>query len=65
MGLDINKDLKASSYTDVSMDDKANGYALPYIEALKAAGVTDDYGEGTYSPAGKVIGSKCVSPILV
>jgi glutaminase len=54
MGLDINKDLNTSSFTDVRMDDRANGYALPYIEALKAAGVTDGYGEGTYNPAGKV-----------
>ncbi|MGO4271760.1 hypothetical protein AB4Z22_18295 [Paenibacillus sp. TAF58] len=37
--------LKASSYTDVSMDDRANGYALLYIEALKTAGVTDGYGK--------------------
>ncbi|UJF33242.1 S-layer homology domain-containing protein [Paenibacillus hexagrammi] len=54
MGLDVNKDLKDSSFSDVSADDAANGYALPYIEALKSAGVTDGYGEGTYNPAGKV-----------
>ncbi|MEW9712984.1 S-layer homology domain-containing protein, partial [Paenibacillus sp. SI92] len=54
MGLDINKDLKTSSFSDVSVDDAANGYALPYIEALKTAGVTDGYAEGQYNPAGKV-----------
>ncbi|NEW08868.1 S-layer homology domain-containing protein [Paenibacillus sp. SYP-B3998] len=54
MGLDINKDLKTSSFTDVSVTDEANGYALPYIEALKTVGVTDGYGENTYNPAGKV-----------
>ncbi|MFC5448805.1 S-layer homology domain-containing protein [Paenibacillus aestuarii] len=54
MGLDVNKDLKTSSFSDVKSDDAANGYALPYIEALKTAGVTDGYGEGTYNPAGKV-----------
>ncbi|MCY9660484.1 S-layer homology domain-containing protein [Paenibacillus chondroitinus] len=54
MGLDVNKDLKTSSFTDVSIDDAANGYALPYIEALKTAGVTDGYAEGQYNPAGKV-----------
>ncbi|MBM7565309.1 S-layer homology domain-containing protein [Paenibacillus sacheonensis] len=53
-GLEVNKDLKTSSFTDVKADDIANGYALPYIEALKAAGITDGYGEGTYNPAGKV-----------
>jgi hypothetical protein len=54
MNLDVNKDLKTSSFTDVSVDDAANGYALPYIEALKTAGVTDGYAEGQYNPAGKV-----------
>ncbi|NRF93629.1 S-layer homology domain-containing protein [Paenibacillus frigoriresistens] len=54
LGVDINKDLKTSSFSDVKADDAANGYALPYIEALKTAGVTDGYGEGTYNPAGKV-----------
>jgi hypothetical protein len=54
MNLDVNKDLKTSSFTDVSVTDEANGYALPYIEALKTAGVTDGYAEGQYNPAGKV-----------
>ncbi|NQX71910.1 S-layer homology domain-containing protein [Paenibacillus alba] len=54
MGVEINKDLKTSSFSDVKSDDAANGYALPYIEALKTAGVTDGYAEGQYNPAGKV-----------
>ncbi|MDQ0891950.1 hypothetical protein QFZ81_007038 [Paenibacillus sp. V4I9] len=54
MGLEVNKDLKTSTFTDVSVTDAANGYALPYIEALKTAGVTDGYAEGQYNPAGKV-----------
>ncbi|EFM11067.1 S-layer domain protein [Paenibacillus curdlanolyticus YK9] len=53
-GIEVNKDLKTSSFSDVKADDAANGYALPYIEALKAAGVTEGYGAGTYNPAGKV-----------
>ncbi|WP_409343638.1 chitobiase/beta-hexosaminidase C-terminal domain-containing protein [Paenibacillus sp. MBLB4367] len=53
-GIEVNKDLKTSSFGDVKVDDAANGYALPFIEALKTAGVTDGYGEGTYNPAGKV-----------
>ncbi|CAM4388979.1 cell division septation protein DedD [Paenibacillus endophyticus] len=52
--LDVNKDLKTSSFTDVKSDDPANGYALPYIEALKKSGITDGSGEGTYNPAGQV-----------
>ncbi|WP_261303462.1 S-layer homology domain-containing protein [Paenibacillus andongensis] len=54
MGLEVNKDLKTSTFTDVSVTDAANGYALPYIEALKTAGVTDGYADGQYNPAGKV-----------
>ncbi|MBD0384196.1 S-layer homology domain-containing protein [Paenibacillus sedimenti] len=53
-GIEVNKDLKTSSFSDVKVDDAANGYALPFIEALKTAGITDGYGEGTYNPAGKV-----------
>ncbi|MGO4547994.1 S-layer homology domain-containing protein [Paenibacillus sp. 2TAB23] len=52
--LDVNKDLKTSSFTDVKSDDPANGYALPYIEALKKSGITDGFSEGTYNPAGQV-----------
>ena len=54
MGLDVNKDLQTSSFSDVSVTDPANGYALPYIEALKTAGVTDGVTDTTYNPAGKV-----------
>ncbi|BFT74283.1 S-layer homology domain-containing protein [Paenibacillus sp. P36] len=43
-----------SSFSDVSAADPANGYALPYIEALKKANLTDGFGEGTYNPAGEV-----------
>jgi hypothetical protein len=52
--LDVDKNAKTSSFTDVKADDPANGYALPYIEAVKAAGITDGYGEGSYNPAGEV-----------
>ncbi|WP_235947702.1 S-layer homology domain-containing protein [Paenibacillus glycinis] len=45
-GLNVNEDLKASSFVDVKASDPANGYALPYIEALKNAGITDGYGGG-------------------
>jgi hypothetical protein len=52
--LDVNQNVKTSTFSDVRADDPANGYALPYIEALKTAGITDGYGEGTYNPAGTV-----------
>ena len=41
-----------SSFTDVSSDDF--GYALPYIEAIKAAGITNGVGEGRFDPTGAV-----------
>ena len=54
MGLKVDDDLKTSSFNDVKADDPASGYALPYIEALKAAGITDGVGSGTFNPAGTV-----------
>ncbi|MEC0229919.1 S-layer homology domain-containing protein [Paenibacillus alba] len=53
-GLKVDSSLKVSSFSDVSSTDPANGYALPYIEALKAANLTDGFGPGTYNPAGEV-----------
>ncbi|PZE19373.1 S-layer homology domain-containing protein [Paenibacillus xerothermodurans] len=53
-GLKVDTTLKTSSFKDVKADDPANGYALPYIEAVRAAGITDGYAEGEYNPAGKV-----------
>lgn len=54
--LPINKALTTSSFADVSADDPANGYALPYIEALKTAGLTNGIdAEGKlYNPGGTV-----------
>ncbi|NOU95070.1 hypothetical protein GC093_17835 [Paenibacillus sp. LMG 31456] len=53
-GLKVDTSLKTSSFSDVKADDPANGYALAYIEAVKAAGITDGYAPGQYNPAGKV-----------
>ncbi|MGG2197685.1 S-layer homology domain-containing protein [Paenibacillus validus] len=52
--LEVDTSLKTSSFSDVKAEDPANGYALPYIEALKAAGLTDGYAPGEYNPAGEV-----------
>lgn len=43
-----------SSFEDVKSSDPANGYALPYIEALRVAGLTNGKAEGKYVPAGDV-----------
>jgi hypothetical protein len=53
-GLKVDTSLKTSSFKDVKADDPANGYALPYIEAIKSAGITDGYAPGEFNPAGKV-----------
>ncbi|WP_171655490.1 S-layer homology domain-containing protein [Paenibacillus foliorum] len=53
-GLKVDTTLKTSSFTDVSTADPANGYALPYIEAIVNAGITDGFAPGQYNPAGEV-----------
>ncbi|SCW58451.1 S-layer homology domain-containing protein [Paenibacillus tianmuensis] len=54
--LKVDTSLKTSSFSDVKSisEDPANGYALPYIEAVKAAGITDGYAPGQFNPAGDV-----------
>ncbi len=54
VGLKVDGNLKTSSFTDVKSDSPGVGYALPYIEAMKRAGITTGMGDGTFNPAGKV-----------
>ena len=53
--LEVDPELQTSSFSDV-LPDGAHAYALPYIEALKAAKLTKGYdAEGTrYNPSGEV-----------
>ncbi|MBO9599270.1 MAG: S-layer homology domain-containing protein [Cohnella sp.] len=53
-GLKVDESLRTSSFSDVAADDRANGYALPFIEAVKAAGITDGVGNGKFDPGGTV-----------
>jgi hypothetical protein len=53
-GLPVDTSRQSSSFNDVFANDPANGYALPYIEALKQAGLTDGYGLNSFNPAGEV-----------
>ncbi|NOU97240.1 hypothetical protein GC093_29025 [Paenibacillus sp. LMG 31456] len=53
-GLPVDPSLQMSSFSDVLADDPANGYALPYIEALKKANLTDGFAANLYYPAGEV-----------
>ncbi|ANY65992.1 hypothetical protein BBD42_05600 [Paenibacillus sp. BIHB 4019] len=52
--LKVDSGLKTSSFNDVGSDSASYGYALPYIEAIKKAGITDGVGQGSFEPAGKV-----------
>ncbi|MEK5644972.1 hypothetical protein BK138_25445 [Paenibacillus rhizosphaerae] len=54
LNLKVDDSLTKSSFNDVVADDPGNGYALPYIEALKQAGITTGNADGTYNPAGMV-----------
>ncbi|WJH33948.1 S-layer homology domain-containing protein [Paenibacillus sp. CC-CFT747] len=54
LGLKVDSSVKQSSFTDVDANDPANGWAIPYIEAAKNAGITDGTGAGTFDPGGKV-----------
>lgn len=53
-GIEVDQDLKKSTFTDVKVDDPASGYALPYIEAIRAAGITEGVGNGNFDPTGTV-----------
>lgn len=54
LNLKVDDSLTKSSFNDVVADDPGNGYALPYIEAIKQAGITTGNADGSYNPAGKV-----------
>ncbi|GIP23794.1 S-layer homology domain-containing protein [Paenibacillus sp. J22TS3] len=55
LNLKVDTSLKNSSFKDVKPDDFASGYALPYIEALKQAGITNGDGKAdTFNPGGPV-----------
>ncbi|WNQ09031.1 S-layer homology domain-containing protein [Paenibacillus aurantius] len=54
IGLKVDSTVKQSTFTDVKADDPANGWAIPYIEAVKNAGITNGTGVGTFDPGGKV-----------
>jgi hypothetical protein len=52
--LQVNSSITTSTFSDVMASDPANGYALPYIEAIVKAGITDGFAPGQYNPAGEV-----------
>lgn len=53
-GLDVNKNLTSSSFSDVGGDFGSNGWAIPYIEAAKKAGLIEGRTDGTFDPSANV-----------
>ncbi|REE83901.1 S-layer family protein [Paenibacillus taihuensis] len=53
-GVNVNDSVTASSFSDVKADDSANGWAIPYIEAAKKAGLLNGTGNDTFQPGGDV-----------
>ncbi|MZQ82567.1 hypothetical protein GQF01_10640 [Paenibacillus sp. 5J-6] len=50
----VDPSVKVSSFTDVHADDSANGWAIPYIEAAKKAGLIDGVTDTTFVPGDSV-----------
>jgi hypothetical protein len=49
-GLQVDNTIKTSSFSDVYASDSANGWAIPYIEAAKKAGLIDGMTDNTFAP---------------
>ncbi|MFC5450831.1 S-layer homology domain-containing protein [Paenibacillus aestuarii] len=53
-GINVDTSVKVSSFSDVKADDPANGWAIPYIEAAKKAGLIDGVTDTTFIPGDSV-----------
>lgn len=53
-GVNVDSSVKSSSFADVKADDQANGWAIPYIEAAKKAGLIDGKSDTSYDPSANV-----------
>ncbi|UJF32984.1 S-layer homology domain-containing protein [Paenibacillus hexagrammi] len=53
-GIEVDHTVKVSSFADVHADDPANGWAIPYIEAAKKAGLIDGITDTTFAPGDQV-----------
>lgn len=62
--LKVDNSLETSSFSDVSKDDPANGYALPYIEAAKTNDIVAGYADGTFRPS-KTLTKEELATLLV
>ncbi|NRF92601.1 S-layer homology domain-containing protein [Paenibacillus frigoriresistens] len=50
----VDPTVKVSSFSDVNANDTANGWAIPYIEAAKKAGLIDGVTDTTFLPGDSV-----------
>ncbi|CAN7151466.1 S-layer homology domain-containing protein [Paenibacillus sp. LjRoot153] len=53
-GVPFDATVKTSSFGDVKADDTANGWAIPYIEAAKKAGLVDGKTDSSFDPSANV-----------
>jgi hypothetical protein len=53
-GIKVDDTVKTSSFEDVKADDTANGWAIPFIEAAKTAGLVDGKTDKTFDPGANV-----------
>ncbi|MEW9701115.1 S-layer homology domain-containing protein [Paenibacillus sp. SI8] len=53
-GIKVDPTVKVSSFSDVLAGDSANGWAIPYIEAAKKAGLIDGVTDTTFVPGDSV-----------
>ncbi|NOU98046.1 hypothetical protein GC093_33175 [Paenibacillus sp. LMG 31456] len=53
-GLQVDPTLQTSSFADVRANDSANGWAIPYIEAAKKAGLIDGMTDTSFAPGENV-----------
>ncbi|MFD0694472.1 S-layer homology domain-containing protein [Paenibacillus sp. GCM10027628] len=53
-GIPIDSTVKVSSFSDVQAADSTNGWAIPYIEAAKKAGLIDGVTDTTFLPGDPV-----------
>jgi hypothetical protein len=52
--LKVDTTTQTSSFSDVQASDSANGWAIPYIEAAKKAGLIDGMTDSTFAPGDNV-----------
>jgi hypothetical protein len=53
-GIPVDSSVQTSSFSDVRASDPANGWAIPYIEAARKAGLIDGITDVTFAPGDNV-----------